>query len=256
MTQESVASTVSAAERVATVIRDEIASGVFRPDEPLPPENILIQRFGLSRPTVREALRILQSEGLLSPVRGNRGGARIMAPDPERLSVGAGVFLQRRGTTILEIFEARALVEPEAAAMVARLQDRAVLSMLAQNVAAQRFLVGDRVAFYAAGREFRTLMIEHCGSETIRLLGLVLGSIVDRQLSMLAEKLPYVPGQELLYNEAIDLKDEMIAAMIDRKADDARALWKRYLDHYVASLVENTPEWLRNADPFPLTRKT
>lgn len=244
--------TPSASGKIANILRDEIASGKYAAGDMLPAEHILVERFAISRPTCREALRILQSEGLLSPIRGNRGGARVNLPEPEQISSYAAVFLQMRGATVIEVFDARRLIEPEAAARVARVGTSAVFSALAQNVASQHFLVDDRVAFYKAGREFREMLMEHCGSELIRLFGLMLGHIADRQLSMIAHDLPYWEGQEDSYRKAIRTKETLIEALVARDEARARALWDHYLYTYAEDLKRVMPDWLRTAQPFPL----
>ncbi|MGI4877830.1 MAG: FadR/GntR family transcriptional regulator [Janthinobacterium lividum] len=240
------------AARVASEIREEIASAKLKPDEFLPPEHMLMLRFAVSRPTLREALRILQSEGLVKIIRGSRGGAMILAPDPRRIAAYAGVLLQMRNTTIIEVFEARILVEPDALARVAQIGDRAVLSTLSQNVAAQHFLIEDRPAFYRAGRDFREVFLENCGSEALRLIGLMLGYIADRQLSLLSERLPYSVDQEARFLTAVRLKETMLEAMVGRRFDDVRACWVQYLRTYMNDLLKTTPDALRSMEPFPL----
>lgn len=72
-----------AAEVVAADVRRRIVRGELRADDALPPETELMSQFGISRPTLREALRILEAEGLVAIRRGARGGARVQAPSPE-----------------------------------------------------------------------------------------------------------------------------------------------------------------------------
>lgn len=236
----------STAEKVAAELREEIATGAFKPGELLPAEHQLVERFGVSRPTCREAIRILQSEGLLLPLRGNRGGARVSLPDPRRISSYAGVYLQMQQATIQEIFEARRLVEPEAAGRVAEGGDTSLFSAMAQNVAAQQFLVQDRVAFYEKGREFRELMLDGCGSEPIRLFGLMLGHIADRQLSRVAHELPYWERQEEYYRAAIAIKEALLRAMVAGNGAKARALWDDYLTHYINMMTQVAPNWVQS----------
>lgn len=243
---------LSTAERVAHVLRQEIASGQLPLDALLPAEHVLIERFGVSRPTCREALRILQSEGLVTIVRGNRGGARINAPAAERIAAYASVFLQMRQATIMDVFEARRLVEPHALARVALRGDSGVLSQLAQNATAQRFLVEDRPAFYKKAREFREIFLDHCGSEPLRLIGLMLDHIADRHLTLLSIELPHQAGQEDRFRASIDLKAAMIDSMIAKDIDDVKAKWDTYLVEYMEGLRTNTPEELRHGPPFAL----
>src|SRR6201995_6135095 len=92
-----------AGELVATQLRRQIVRGDLREGDALPSEAVLMERFGVSRPTLREAFRILEAEDLISVKRGSRGGARVTQPS---LSVAAryvGLLLQVQGTTIAEI---------------------------------------------------------------------------------------------------------------------------------------------------------
>src|SRR5690349_4407942 len=69
------------AELVAQSLRLRIVRGELREGDGLPPENVLMQQFGVSRPTLREAFRILESEQLITVHRGARGGGRVHAPN-------------------------------------------------------------------------------------------------------------------------------------------------------------------------------
>ena len=64
-------------EIVANHIRGQIVRGELREGDSLPPEGQLMTSFGISRPTLREAFRILEAESLISVVRGSRSGARV-----------------------------------------------------------------------------------------------------------------------------------------------------------------------------------
>ena len=69
------------AELVATQLRNQIIRGELREGDALPPESTLMEQFAVSRPTLREAFRVLESEALISVRRGARGGARVHAPN-------------------------------------------------------------------------------------------------------------------------------------------------------------------------------
>src|SRR6184192_3474453 len=107
------------AERVATVLRRMLIRGEIIEGTMLPPESELMERFGVSRPTLREAFRVLESESLISIRRGSRGGARVQVPKGEVAARHAGLLLQVRGTTLGDVYRARMIVEPPAAGMLA-----------------------------------------------------------------------------------------------------------------------------------------
>src|SRR5829696_7938155 len=82
------------AELIAAHIRGQIVRNELSAGDTLPPETDLMRQFGVSRPTLREAFRILETESLLQVRRGSRGGAQVTAPT---LSVAAryvGLLLQ------------------------------------------------------------------------------------------------------------------------------------------------------------------
>src|SRR6476661_7873987 len=69
------------AELVAAQLRRKIVRGELAEGEALPAESALMAEFAVSRPTLREAFRVLESESLISIRRGARGGARVQLPN-------------------------------------------------------------------------------------------------------------------------------------------------------------------------------
>jgi DNA-binding FadR family transcriptional regulator len=99
-------------EIIANMIRAQIVRGEKKDGDALPPEGQLMEDLGISRPTLREAFRILEAEGLISVVRGSRTGAKVHRPSVDLVSRYAGYVLESQGTTISELFEARLAIEP------------------------------------------------------------------------------------------------------------------------------------------------
>ena len=99
-------------ELVADQIRAQIIRGELQEGDSLPPEGTLMATLGISRPTLREAFRILEAESLISVVRGSRSGARVHQPSTELVSRYAGYVLESQGTTIADLYAARLAIEP------------------------------------------------------------------------------------------------------------------------------------------------
>jgi len=99
-------------EIVADRIRAQIIRGELSEGDKLPPEGQILESLKISRPTLREAFRILEAEGFISVVRGSRTGAKVHQPSVELVSRYAGYTLQSQGTTIAELYQARLAIEP------------------------------------------------------------------------------------------------------------------------------------------------
>ena len=99
-------------EIVADQIRGQIIRGERNEGDFLPPEGQLMDTLGISRPTLREAFRILEAEGLISVVRGSRTGAKVHKPSVELVARYAGYVLEAQGTTIADLYQARLAIEP------------------------------------------------------------------------------------------------------------------------------------------------
>ena len=104
---------------VAAEIRSRIAEGGLREGDRLPPLAELAEEFGISRPTLREALRILEMEFLLDLRTGDRGGATIRTPSTRVAAQLAGIVLEARRTTLADYVRAVRPVVPAIMGLVA-----------------------------------------------------------------------------------------------------------------------------------------
>lgn len=101
--------------RVSQVIVDQVRlllrQGRLAPGDRLPSERELCERFGVSRVTVREALRVLEAGGLVDIRVGARGGAFVTSPDPTKLGEGLADLIHLSHLTAANVTEARTVVE-------------------------------------------------------------------------------------------------------------------------------------------------
>lgn len=108
-----------ASSDVIAQIRAAILSGQFHPGDRLPTEREMAEQFGVSRVTVRDALRTLEASGLIRIKVGSQGGPFVAEPDIATLSDSLGTHLLRSGTTFREVAEARLALETTAARLAA-----------------------------------------------------------------------------------------------------------------------------------------
>lgn len=121
-------------EQIVRQIREAISSGELRAGDRLPPETELAQRFGVSRPTVREALKILQALNVLRSSPGPTGGTFVRALDSsdvaEQLQEFLALLLNIKGVELQELCEAREAIETMTARRAAERRTEADLDVL------------------------------------------------------------------------------------------------------------------------------
>jgi DNA-binding FadR family transcriptional regulator len=127
---------------VADELRSQIITGSLASGQRLPNEAELSRVFGVSRSTVREALRVLASQHLIETLRGVHGGSFVAAPDPARVveDIGGalGVLVMTPRLGLNDLLEARLLLEPAAARLAACRADTETVDAVRAAAAAPR----------------------------------------------------------------------------------------------------------------------
>ncbi|MCU1395003.1 MAG: FadR family transcriptional regulator [Ilumatobacteraceae bacterium] len=157
------------AEMVAAALRDRILSGALEDGSMLPKQDELLAEFGVSLPPIREALRILETEGLVTVQRGNVGGAVVHRPQPYKAAYMLGLVLQSRGANLGDVLRGLIAFEPACAAACAAREDRAttVLPRLRATLDQAAAVVEDGDAYTGLARQFHIDLVESCGNEAM-----------------------------------------------------------------------------------------
>ncbi|MGK2865641.1 MAG: FadR/GntR family transcriptional regulator [Mycobacterium sp.] len=160
------------AEIVASKLRDDILSGRLRAGDILPTQESLFQEFGVSPPALREAIHLLETDGLISVRRGNMGGAVVKLPSPERTAQMISMVLQTRAATPADVSGALLHLEPICAGMCAAREDRAteVVPALQAEIDIQTAQFGDAAQYVRNARRFHEVLVGRCGNEPMILL--------------------------------------------------------------------------------------
>lgn len=232
-----------AADLVADDLRRAIASGMFADGEPLPPGTVLLERYGISRPTLREALRVLASENLIK-LSARTQGARVTLPSTDQAARYAGVLMQLRGTTLLDLERTRGVIEAPAARLLAEAEDRtAIVEKLRAALDAERRAIksGDTVAAGRASLEFHDLVVELSGNITLTTTFALVQSVMQRHMDI------RLSGGESGDTEAhlqnLSLADRAHAKLIrlieDGDADGTEAYWRKHAEAIADALVDD-----------------
>ncbi len=155
------------AEVVAASLRDAILSGELTV---VPRLEDLVEQYDVGPPAAREAMRILETEGLITVRRGNVGGAEVHLPTNARVAYMLGLVLQSSQTPLSDVGAALQELEPLCAGLCAERPDRAkvVVPVLRQAIADQEAAIGDSEATLLAVDRFHGAIVDLCGNETLR----------------------------------------------------------------------------------------
>ena len=184
--------TPKTAELIADQLRGDIVRGVLKSGDTLPTEVILGKQFGVSRPTLREAIRILENESLIVSRRGSRGGVVVSTPDIAVAAKAFGLLLQVSGTTLADVYSARTTLEPPAVRMLANRHTRKDVEDLTASVKALAVLVNEGAdgadfgQWSNAASRFHDLIMERSGNQTLATFSGVLREVVARHMSRAA----------------------------------------------------------------------
>lgn len=159
------------AEMVADVLRQRILDAELPDGASLPKQEDLLGEFDVSKPSIREALRILETEGLITVRRGNRGGAVVHAPRAQDVAYMLGLVLQSKAASLADVGLSLRHLEPACAAMCAEPEDREALVERLRTVhRAAVDSVEDGVEFVHHARRFHEEIVSSCGNETMKLV--------------------------------------------------------------------------------------
>lgn len=219
-----------ASEAIAEQIRAQIATGQLQPGEMLPPEGALLEQYQVARPTMREALRILESDGLVTVERGTKGGARVCEPNIGFLGRRLGLHLQMRGTVLRDLVQMQAAIQPRAAALAARRRTDEDLSSLRRAVAA--VAASDTVdEFLAALTLFVDSLLRASGNPAMTLFNELTQELQETSMRAWVEEIdaPAHFSHDFFAQEA-----EKYAALVDLiekgDTDGAEDFWREYME--------------------------
>jgi GntR family transcriptional regulator, transcriptional repressor for pyruvate dehydrogenase complex len=157
------------AEIVADELRRQIIDGELSEGDLLPRQEVLVEQFNVSLVSLREALRILETEGLVSVRRGNRGGAVVHAPAKASAAYMLGLLLQSDYVPLADLGTALQELDPMCAALAAKRPDRGetLVPKLKELNAAMAEHIEDGARFTEIGGQFHDEIVRGCGNHTM-----------------------------------------------------------------------------------------
>ncbi len=227
-------------QQVIDQIRDAILAGQLAPGEPLPPERELVTTFGVSRTSVREALRALEAQGLLSP-QTNASPQSPLVVSPSALNVlrdAVAHSLQFSRISLRDLVDLRCVLEAAAARRAADHRDHPALSDARIALERQRRSGITPEDFEAADVEFHIAVLSASGNEAVQLVMLGLRDVIEHYL---LEALRRLDDREASIEHLIREHTEILASVERGDGEAAARLLDAHIRHFYRRWVESDP---------------
>ena len=220
-----------ASEVVAQEIVLDIASSSLKPGDRLPQEPEMKTKYGVARSTIREALRILEVNGLITMRSGPGGGPSVRRAAPADLGRAISLFLQSEKVTLKEVLEARRLLEPAFVRQATRIRDPQFISKLHELKRRGREVdVEDDESYLALTGEFHDVM---AGSSSIRVLTALVRALMSMFVGKVTKGIFRVDQRRHVLQE----HEEIMDAIISGNETLAEQLMTKHMDHFLAGIA-------------------
>lgn len=214
------------ADRVAAILRRMLIKGEIAEGTMLPSESELMARFGVSRPTLREAFRVLESESLIRIERGVRGGARVHRPQRQTLARYAGLILEYEGVTLIDVYNARVTIETPLVVQLATEQNAAVIAEL-EEIVAHESRLGSRADAFEQLTDFHAAIARLSQNKTLQMINEMLHHIIDSGNRSLQPTTG--PDAEKATQRSATTHRMLLGLIKAGEAERAGELWSRHL---------------------------
>jgi GntR family transcriptional repressor for pyruvate dehydrogenase complex len=241
-----------ASEAIVDQIEEHIFQGTLKPGNRLPPERELAQQFGVSRITIRDALRSLESRGFIEIRVGAGGGAFVKQANSDTVGETLYDMVRRHRITLAELIEARSFLEPAIAELAARKATPDDLVALRQAIAQAEQALGvhpfmpSSLAFHIA---LATASHNAVMASTVYALRTALYAALDQLRQPVAE-IPQVAIREHL--EILRAVEAHDAARARQLMYDHLAYFEQHLREVLGPAIDRPlfePDELASRDP-------
>lgn len=229
------------AELVAGTLRRMVVEGQLKDGDFLPNEAELMTHFGVSRPTLREAVRVLESERLVEVRRGSRTGARVRVPGPEVVARPAGLLLELSGATIADLLTAKSGIEPMAARLLAEAGTTEAFDEL--DAMLEVLVAADYQSGLAeATGAFHLRVVQLSGNATLGIIAGMLHEITVRHTAFVFNERR--PVSKADFDKLVRSYRKLMQFLRAGDAAGAEAHWRKHLDtsrELLLTGLENVP---------------
>ena len=221
---------IKTSERVASAIVGLVIDQGLKEGDRLPNETEMIEQFGVGRGSLREALRILETYGLISLRSGPGGGPVILSVSPADVSRSFSLYLRLSGATIQELVDARKVIDPLMARLAAENINELAAQRLRDALDREAKAARDKTTVVATANDFHYVLASLTGNSVLNLVTTSLKEMYTSRFVMvgLAERItrPSIRKEHREIGEAVvsgdgDLAERLMREHLTKHLDQA-----------------------------------
>jgi GntR family transcriptional repressor for pyruvate dehydrogenase complex len=221
-------------ERVVEQIEEAILSGTLEPGQHLPSERELVTQFSVSRPTVREALRVLQSRGLIASRPGVRTGPEVLPLSGQALERSFSTLTRVAALSLSDLVQFRIILESSACRLAASLHTEDQLEAMAAAVGRMEEAVHDASLFNRADLDFHTAVWEASRNILLQTSGQAVSAAI---LGLMNDRISLAPDPRRAMEESAASDRVLLEAITAGNSAAAGTHARRAIsDHFAHSL--------------------
>jgi GntR family transcriptional regulator, transcriptional repressor for pyruvate dehydrogenase complex len=224
------------------IVRD-IARARTSPGELLPPERVMLEKYATGRGTLREALRLLEVQGVIYLKPGPGGGPVLQSPSASHLASTLMLLMQLNRAPYRVVVEVRNAIEPVISELAAEQISDASLTELAATVEQMRSEINDRDLFLEANKRFHDVIAWSSGN-------VLFAYMIDSLLGILDGTVLGIDYPSYRRPATIKAHEEIYRALADRDPEAARERMREHIQEYTRyaekkfpSVLEETITW-------------
>jgi DNA-binding FadR family transcriptional regulator len=233
---------------LAESIADGIVSRGLRPGDRLATEADMIAEYEVGRATLREALRVLEAQGLIEVRVGAGGGPFVAQPDGQRLARMLSLLLRMSDVTVREVFDARLIVEPALASQAAEHRTDAEVAAMRENQRALELAARGSEEFLRVNRDFHTLIADASQNRPLAALWSALSTISDGHQAGIRYKPTVLGGTIAAHRKIIDAVENHDGATAGRIMTAHLEAAQEYIRRYYRHLIDNPVDLVSSFD--------
>ena len=224
------------------ILRDALRSGL-RTSDLLEPERTMLEKYQTGRGTLREALRLLEFQGVISLKPGPRGGPVLQTPDASHLSSTLVLLMQMRSAPFSSIVEVRSAMEPMISSLAATRISEDELTALRETVDQMQNELNDQYLFLDANKRFHDIIAWSSGNA-------LFGYIIESLLGIMDGTVIGIDYPQHRRAAILKAHVEIYDALAARDPEASEARMREHIDAYEQYARRKFPQLLNEMIPW------